>query len=324
MKKFFQLEKKPKKGLLAVEWVAMGYLVFTLIVMCIVYPKLDNPVEMLKGRLMVVGVTLAAWGLYRMLPCRLTRLARILVQMALLSWWYPDTYELNRTLPNLDHIFAQWEQSWFCCQPSILFSQVCSHPIFSELMDMGYFIYYPLIAAVAIYYFFWRYNEFGRASFIILASFFVYYVIYVLLPVTGPQYYFPAIGLDNAAAGIFPNVGDYFATLRDAIESPGYKDGIFYQLVLDAHNAGERPTAAFPSSHVGVTTILMLLAWQSRYRPLFWCMLPFYILLCLSTVYIMAHYAVDVLGGWISAFAFYFMLKYIYNKCIKPKSFIRP
>lgn len=314
MKKFFQLEKKPKKGLLAVEWVAMGYLLFTLIVMCIVYPKLANPAEMLQGRLMVVGVTLAAWGVYRLLPCRLTHLARILVQMALLSWWYPDTYELNRTLPNLDHIFAIWEQEWFQCQPALLFSQTFSHPIFSELMDMGYFIYYPLIAAVAIYYFFWRYKDFGRASFIILASFFAYYVIYVLLPVTGPQYYFPAIGLDNAAAGIFPEVGNYFATMREAIESPGYKDGFFYQLVLDAHNAGERPTAAFPSSHVGVTTILMLLAWQSRCRPLFWGMLPFYILLCLSTVYIMAHYAVDVLGGWVSAFIFYFILKLIYNK----------
>ena len=317
MKKLFQLEKKPKKGLLAVEWVAMGYLLFTLIVMCFVCPSLENPMEMLKGRLMIFGVTLAAWGFYRLLPCRLTRLVRILVQMALLSWWYPDTYELNRVLPNLDHVFAQWEQSWFGCQPSIIFSQTFSHPIFSELMDMGYFIYYPLIAAVAIYYFFWRYKDFGMASFVILTSFFAYYVIYVLLPVTGPQYYFPAIGLDNATAGIFPEVGNYFATLREAIESPGYKDGIFYQLVLDAHNAGERPTAAFPSSHVGVTTILMLLAWRSRCRPLFWCMLPFYVLLCLSTVYIMAHYAVDVLGGWLSAVIFYFCLKFIYNKWIK-------
>lgn len=317
MKKLFQLEKKPRKGLLPVEWVAMGYLLFTLIVMCFVCPSLENPVEMLKGRLMIFGVTLAAWGFYRLLPCRLTRLVRILVQMALLSWWYPDTYELNRVLPNLDHIFAQWEQSWFGCQPSIIFSQTFSHPIFSELMDMGYFIYYPLIAAVAIYYFFWRYKDFGMASFVILTSFFAYYVIYVLLPVTGPQYYFPAIGLDNATAGIFPEVGNYFATLREAIESPGYKDGIFYQLVLDAHNAGERPTAAFPSSHVGVTTILMLLAWRSRCRPLFWCMLPFYVLLCLSTVYIMAHYAVDVLGGWLSAVIFYFCLKFIYNKWIK-------
>lgn len=314
MKQFFQIEKSPKFGLLGVEWAALIYLLFTLVIMLFTYTKLNDPTEMLMGRARFVVFTAAAWGLYRMLPCRLTRLVRIVVQMAMLSWWYPDTYEFNRMFPNLDHVFADWEQAWFGCQPSLLFSQVCSHHIFSELMDLGYFIYYPLIAVVAFYFFFWKYDQFGMATFVIMASFFAYYIIYVLLPVTGPQYYFPAIGLDKAAAGVFLDVGNYFSTLRDAIESPGYKDGFFYQLVLDAHNAGERPTAAFPSSHVGVTTILMMLVWQAKNRRLFWWMFPFYTLLCLSTVYIMAHYAVDVLGGWLSAIVFFYATKTIYKK----------
>lgn len=314
MKQFFQIEKSPKLGLLGVEWAALIYLLFTLVIMLFTYTKLNDPTEMLMGRARFVVLTAAAWGLYRMLPCRLTRLVRIVVQMAMLSWWYPDTYEFNRMFPNLDHVFADWEQAWFGCQPSLLFSQVCSHHIFSELMDLGYFIYYPLIAVVAFYFFFWKYDQFGMATFVIMASFFAYYIIYVLLPVTGPQYYFPAIGLDKAAAGVFPDVGNYFSTLRDAIESPGYKDGFFYQLVLDAHNAGERPTAAFPSSHVGVTTILMMLVWQAKNRRLFWWMFPFYTLLCLSTVYIMAHYVVDVLGGWLSAIVFFYATKTIYKK----------
>lgn len=314
MKQFFQIEKSPKFGLLGVEWAALIYLLFTLVIMLFTYTKLNDPTEMLMGRARFVVLTAAAWGLYRMLPCRLTRLVRIVVQMAMLSWWYPDTYEFNRMFPNLDHVFSDWEQAWFGCQPSLLFSQVCSHHIFSELMDLGYFIYYPLIAVVAFYFFFWKYDLFGMATFVIMASFFAYYIIYVLLPVTGPQYYFPAIGLDKAVAGVFPDVGNYFSTLRDAIESPGYKDGFFYQLVLDAHNAGERPTAAFPSSHVGVTTILMMLVWQAKNRRLFWWMFPFYTLLCLSTVYIMAHYAVDVLGGWLSAIVFFYATKTIYKK----------
>lgn len=314
MKKLFQLEKSPKLGLLAVEWVAIIYLLFTLVLMLFTYNDLKDPMALLTGRLQFVGLTAAAWGIYRMLPCRLTRLLRIVVQMAMLSWWYPDTYEFNRMFTNMDHFFAQWEQSWFGCQPAILFSQTFNHHIFSELMDMGYFIYYPLIGVVAFYYFFWKYEQFGMATFVIMASFFAYYIIYVLLPVTGPQYYFPAIGMDKAAAGIFPEVGNYFSTLRQAIESPGYKDGFFYQLVLDAHNAGERPTAAFPSSHVGITTILMLLVWHAKNKKLFWWMMPFYTLLCLSTVYIMAHYAVDVLGGWVSAVILFYATKALYKK----------
>ena len=111
---------------------------------------------------------------------------RVVVQMALLSWWYPDTYELNRILPNLDHVFAQFDQTLFGCQPALLFSQQWTSAVFSELMYMGYSSYYLLIAIVTLYYFFKRYQEFDRAVFIILGSFFVFYVVFVALPVTGP------------------------------------------------------------------------------------------------------------------------------------------
>ena len=98
------------------------------------------------------------------------------------------------------------------------------------------------------------------------------------------------------------------------MKSPGYTDGFFYQMVTDAHNAGERPTAAFPSSHVGVSTILLLLLWRvgNTRRLLLW-LTPFYVLLCLSTVYIYAHYVIDVFGGWISAVLFFFVFYYLYS-----------
>lgn len=316
MKKFildiFRLDKKPIKGLVAAEWAMVAYLVLTLVVMLFTFTKLSNPESMLWGRLRIVVITAALWAVYRMIPCRFTLLCRILGQFALLSWWYPDTYEINRLFPNLDHVFATWEQQSFECQPSLLFSQCVSNPVFSELMDLGYFCYYPMIGLVAFYFYFCRYKDFGRAVFIILASFFAYYTIYIFLPVTGPQYYFAAIGVDNASAGIFPDLGNYFSTLREALPSPGYSDGLFYQLVSDAHQAGERPTAAFPSSHVGISTILMLLAWSPRNRRMFLFLLPFYVLLCFSTVYIQAHYAVDVFGGLVSALAFYFLFHFAY------------
>ena len=95
---------------------------------------------------------------------------------------------------------------------------------------------------------------------------------------------------------------------------PGYSDGFFYHMVDNAHAAGERPTAAFPSSHVGVTTILMILAWYSRNKILFYGMLPLFILMCFATVYIQAHYAIDVIGGWVSGIAIYAVLHFLYGK----------
>lgn len=314
IKHLFEIERKPKKGLLAVEWVVMGYLLLTVLVILFTFTKAMNPEAMLWGRFRIVMLTLAVWLVYRLIPCRFTLLCRITIQMFLLSWWYPDTYELNRLFPNLDHHFAAYEQ-WLCgCQPALLFSQAISHPVFSELMHLGYASYFPLIALVSLFYFFFRYKEFDRAVFIILTSFFIYYVIFIFLPVTGPQYYYLAAGLDNIAQGIFPNVHDYFATHDQPLPMPGYSDGYFYQCVASAHATGERPTAAFPSSHVGITTILMILAWRSRSRPLFWGITPLYILMCLATVYIQAHYVVDVIGGWVSAVVIYAVLQFLYGK----------
>ena len=310
--KLFEREKKPHKGLLAAEWVVMGYLVITLLLMFFTYTKLHNPESMLFGRIRIVAMTFALWLVYRMWPCRLTHFARIVAQMALLSWWYPDTYEFNRMFPNLDHIFATWEQQMFGCQPSLVFAPNFSHPIVSELMNMGYAAYFPMIAVVTLFSFFCRYAEFGRATFVILASFFTYYIIYIALPVTGPQYYYHAAGIDEIARGIFPNVHDWFATHDECLSNPGCSDGFFYNMVANAHNAGERPTAAFPSSHVGVSTILMLLAWRAGNKRLLALLSPFYVLLCLSTVYIYAHYAIDVLGGWLTAVAFFYAFYHLY------------
>ena len=295
-----------RRGLLAVEWIALGYLVLTLLMMAAVWDQLVNPEEMIKGRIRFVLVTLAVWGVYRLFPCRLTMFLRIMVQMLFLSWWYPDTYELNRVLPNLDHVFAGWEQAVFGCQPALLFAQKVPWGWFSELMCMGYVSYFPLMTLLLVYYFVWRYQEFQKAAFVMLGSFFAYYVVFVLLPVTGPQFYYLAVGTDKIAAGLFPNLGDWFLTHSERMAAPGWSDGFFYHLLDLTHDAGERPTAAFPSSHVGMTTVVMLLARRTRSRWLVFTMLPFYVLMCFSTVYILAHYAIDAIAGLITGMACYF------------------
>ena len=310
----FRIEKKPRKGLLAVEWVIMGYLLLTLLLMLFTYTKVQNPEQMLWGRFRIVMLTLAMWLVYRLIPCRFTLLCRVTLQLALLSWWYPDTYEFNRMFPNLDHLFAGYEQRLFGFQPALLFSLKYTHPVFSELMHLGYVSYFPLITLVTLFYFLCRYSEFERATFIILTSFFIYYLIFIFLPVAGPQFYYPAVGMESIASGVFPDIGHYFANHQEMVTLPGYQDGIFYRLVIEAHAAGERPTAAFPSSHVGITTILMFLAWRTRNKLLFWGMIPFYVLMCLATVYILAHYAIDVIGGWVSAAVIYTVLLFFSRK----------
>ena len=300
------------KGLLPFEWVVLAYILFTSAIVLFTSTKMANPEAMIWGRIRVGAMTIALWIVYRMLPCKLTMFMRVGAQMALLAWWYPDTFELNRLFPNLDHMLATWEQQLFGFQPALIFARTFSSPIISELMDCGYVSYFPMIATIILFYFFRRYDEFQRTVFVILASFFTYYVIFDLVPVVGPTFYYKAIGLHNAAQGVFPNVHDYFNLHQDCLPSPGYAQGFFYDLVEDAKAAGERPTAAFPSSHVGVATICMLFACQAKNRTLLLSLLPFYVFLCMATVYIQAHYAIDVVAGFITGVAFYFIFKWLY------------
>jgi membrane-associated phospholipid phosphatase len=317
LRSLFAIDKHAVRGLLAVEWIAIAYLLFTVVIMAVQWDQLVNTEQMVKGRLQFLLVTLAVWGVYRLLPCPLTLFLRIAVQMVFLSWWYPDTYELNRMLPNLDHVFAGLEQQLFGCQPSLLFSQKVPWGWFSELMCMGYVSYFPLMSVLLVYYFFMRHHEFLLSAFVLLTSFFVFYVVFALLPVTGPQFYYLAVGTDNIAQGVLPNVGDWFLTHSERMAPPGWSGGVFHHLLDLAHDAGERPTAAFPSSHVGITTVVMLLAWRTRSRSLFFGMLPFFLLMCLSTVYIYAHYAIDAIAGFLTGLVFYFTLMPLYGKAQK-------
>ena len=291
------------------EWVVVAYLLFTLVLMAMWRQQLVNPADMLIGRACWLVATLAAWGFYFWRPSRWAMLLRVTVQLAFLSWWYPDTYELNRVLPNLDHHFASIEQALFGCQPALVFSQQVSWGWFSELMCLGYVSYFLLIVLVTLYYFFRRNDEFVKASSVIITSFFVYYVIFVLVPVTGPQFYYPAVGFDTIAAGVFPDLGNWFMTHDFRMAAPGWSDGFFYHLLDVTHDSGERPTAAFPSSHVGITTVLFLLALRTRCRWLSGIILFFLILMCFSTVYIFAHYLVDVIAGLVTGVLFYYAFK---------------
>lgn len=311
LKDLFAIEKKPLSGLMVFEKVAIAYAALTTILVLFLYTRMSDPSAILMARVRFLAMTLALWGVYRLVPCRLMLGIRGVVQLALLGLWYPETYDFNRLFPNLDHLFAQWEQQLFGCQPALLFSQVLPSHVASELFDMGYGSYYFMIAVTAMFYFAFRYREFERATFVILASFFIYYLIYIFLPVVGPTFYYHAVGLKTIAEGVFPNVHDYFLTHTASLPSPGYTDGVFYQFVEDAKAAGERPTAAFPSSHVGVSTICMLLAWHSGNRRLFFVYLPFYIFLCCATVYIQAHYLIDAIAGLITGVGLYFLMMWL-------------
>jgi len=314
----FARDGHPRRGPLPLEWVLYGYMAFTLLLLLFTCTEAVNPQSMFLGRMRILAMTLALWGVYRLLPCRFTMLARHVLQLLLLGWWYPDTYEFNRMFSNLDHLFAQAEQSLFGFQPALAFSEAFSSPFFSELMDLGYVSYYPMIAVITFFYFVYRYAEFERACFIVFVSFFISYVVFIFLPVVGPQFYYQAIGLDQVREGVFPAVGHYFFDHQESLPAVGWTDGVFYKLFLVAEDAGERPTAAFPSSHVSVSLVMLILAFRFH-RRLGLVLLPFWLLLCFATVYVRAHYAIDALAGILFGVLQYAVCAFVFDRFCGPK-----
>ncbi len=307
---------KPTKGLFPIEKIVLLYLFFTLILMFIMRGELPNFDEMLLMRVRILVCVAVAWGLYRLAPCDATVLLRVFIHIFSLVEWYPDTYEFNRCFPNLDHIFCAWEGSLFGCQPSLLFSQVVQSKVVTELLDLGYASYYPLIVLTAFFIYLYRKDLFQRVVFVIMGAFLLYYVVFIFLPVAGPTFYFRAVGVDLINEGVYPSLGDYFFTHNslslDCLPTPGWQDGLMWKVVEIAKQTGERPTAAFPSSHVGVIVVCLLLLWRAKSKKALCFVAFFAVLMFFATVYIQAHYAIDALAGLVSGVLIFFLLWYIY------------
>ena len=189
----------------------------------------------------------------------------------------------------------------------------------SELLSLGYVSYFPMIAALTLYYCVKRYDRLAYSTFVILASFFLFYVIFIFLPVAGPQFYYEAVGFDQIAQGNFPALGRYFHFYQDMVPLPGAENGFFHYLVQLAHDAGERPTAAFPSSHVGISVVLLWLAWErdhSTGRRAWGLFIPLAVLTLLmffATFYIQAHYAIDAIAGLLVGTMMYFLFRQVFR-----------
>ena len=98
-----------------------------------------------------------------------------------------------------------------------------------------------------------------------------------------------------------------------------------FQSYLDQCDIPQQPSGLYEPMRYALSLggkrmrpLLMILAY-GRFRRLFWCLMPVFLTLCCSTVYIQAHYFIDVIGGLVSAFLFYHLSQQLY-KWLSPRS----
>lgn len=205
----------------------------------------------------------------------LLSLLRLSYPLIFSGYFYSETVFYNKFFfNNLDPLLVDMEYGIFGMQPSLLFSDYFSNMLFSELMYFGYFSFYLLLLSFTLYLFIKRRDYFKVVTFKLTASLYLFYLIFCFIPSAGPQFYFP-----------FPDN-----------ELP---DAFFFNHVMHfIQSVAEQPTGAFPSSHVGISIIILILSKKIApyYFKISW---PFVLILILSTVYIKAHYAIDIIGGLI-------------------------
>ncbi len=271
--------KNSKYHFLPVDTVVLGYMFVTLIYMLFGVSRLSHIWSHIEVRLLL-SVVIFAFAVTDSTKARNNKFyffIRNFYPLLILTYFYKETGYLNNILFNyFDSYFVWVEQTLWGLQPSIEFSKHFPQKWFSEIMNFSYFFYYLLTIGIGLVAYFWNRANMQKIIFVIAGSFLIYYLFFALFPVKGPQFFFH--GADAKT------VDSWF----------------FSKLVKIAQGIGETQTGAFPSSHVGMSIIFLLLTYKYL-RKTFWIILLPVILLWFATVYIKAHYLIDVVGGFISA-----------------------
>ncbi len=277
MKLLNGIKKKNGYNLYPVDIATIIYIIISAIYICIGSAKLENETPHFIIRLAILVFIFFISFINDKYDNEILKFIRNFYPIFLLSYFYGETAYMNNIIfNNLDPYISHLEQLIFGCQVSIEFSKHFPQKWFNELMNFGYFSYYFLTFIVCFVVYIYNRAKFFKVIFIVATSFYIYYIIFSLFPVVGPQFYF------KGALAKIPDA--YF--FRDAVK--------FVQKI------GEKPTGAFPSSHVGMALIFLYLSFKYS-RKLFYYILPITIILCFATVYIKAHYLVDVIAGMISS-----------------------
>jgi membrane-associated phospholipid phosphatase len=269
------------------EWIALGYLAISSVLIAIFAENLPHPVRLLATRGCVVALII--------LLCRGTDiLAASASPRSTYTprfwhfWrhWYPHLFFLFcfEELASLVHLISpRWQDAkliafdaWLTGVPPSIWLERFATPARNEFMQFAYITYFSyLLVLGGILYFrkdsrgYWSVMTYSAVAYAIG------YLIAISFPIESPW---------------FSMAGSWHSELRG---------GPFTALINFIEHYGRVRGAAFPSEHVAGSFAALWGAWRHR-RWLFWVMLPLVLCMCVSTVYGRYHYVADIFGGMIT------------------------
>lgn len=272
----------------AFEWLALGYLAATTLLIVLFAGNLAHPFRLLAANVFAASIILSLCYV----QARSAEREEVHGPSFSYDWWhfwrhwYPHLFFLFcfEELAFLMTLYTpHWQDAkliafdyWLTgVHPSVWLEQFAT-PVRNDAMQLVYFTYFAYLVVVGfVLYVRKDWQGYWSVMTYSMAGYMIGYFIAMFFPIESPWF---------SMAGWWkePLHGGPFTAMMSFIEHYGRVRG-----------------AAFPSAHVTGATAALWGAWRFR-RWLFWALVPLYVGMCLSTIWGRYHYCADVLGGIIT------------------------
>lgn len=214
------------------------------------------------------------------------------IPFILIDFIYENLHDLSEYFNNRDiaNTLMVWDIKLFGVEP-VLWSQKFFHPLLTDYMAFVYALYF-ILPLMIMYLLAYR-NRRGPLREMILAismTFMLGFLGYVFLPCSPPRYFIdPSLFQPTHLYGYY----------------------IYNHLQAKWDHLSAVSLGAFPSLHVGISTVALVYAYRfrnwSRFdNRLFYLYIVLIVSLWVSTVYLRHHWFIDIAAGWaIALFASY-------------------
>jgi membrane-associated phospholipid phosphatase len=258
----------------AFEQITFAYLAWILFLLLAFHNNIPHAAKYAAlHAIIAVATAQLAWSAAR--SCSKTlQFARHWYPLPLYIFFFEELQALVHAIHRgwFDRWLIQFDYNLAGVHPSVWLGRF-ANPTLNDAMQfayMTYFLYLVILPAIL-------YVPKDRAAFwtVMVSTAIAHYSVYII-------------------AVLFPIESPYFALA--SLNPTALQGGAFTATIELIEHFGRVHGAAFPSAHVAGSMVALLAA--RRYKPrLFWLCLPFFIMMCVATVYGRYHYVADVLAG---------------------------
>ncbi len=276
------------QGLWPIDKLFITYIAVTGFLLILTVRRHPSPLLFLTGHVAAIGIILAL----RRYSSRMALVARHWYALVYLPFCYKEVPHIvsRLGLSSVDFTLARWDLAMWKTDP-VFWPDALQNPFLTECLQLVYFMFIPSVIILGILYWYQRTSqEFRYCTFLVVATFLISYLGYVVLPARGPRF-MPYASQHPALQGLW-----FFRFFQGTLDS---LEGVQYD--------------CFPSGHVGVMIVCAYAA-RKLLPPIFWTFCIFAALITLSTIYLRYHYMIDVLAGALLAVLVIVLSPKIYNR----------